>query len=356
MAALSGGVPRLCVPEKYLGIHVRGTVKRARIKFAGREVEFVDRDVAVGQLGELAERGTWVVHIIYGPEGCGKTALLMQARAILEDRGYHVVYVNPLAREVGEMLQYSSPLKRAVKEAFKLFPEPYSRIVDVAINIVGEAMRRLRRPRLAVLMDDIFQAIGTDRAEQYVKALLNLIEWPPADYDKIIVLVASSEGVTRERVGRHRWATIRIMWNMARDGFQQLYEQLPGPKPPPEEAWRLTGGNPEMLEGLFRAEWNMDVVVDGIVGERGVAALAKRWSNVLWRVVEDPDHLWDWYPDTEPLIRGLVQANLIVEVWDRKPHLWVDVPPPERDVELGIGRYYAWQTPLHREAVRRALR
>ncbi|GAB6944937.1 hypothetical protein JCM14467A_17190 [Vulcanisaeta sp. JCM 14467] len=34
---------------------------------------------------------------------------------------------------------------------------------------------------------------------------------------------------------------------------------------------------------------------------------------------------------------------------------WIDEPPPERDPELGIGRYVAWQTPLHREAVRKAL-
>jgi hypothetical protein len=31
-------------------------------------------------------------------------------------------------------------------------------------------------------------------------------------------------------------------------------------------------------------------------------------------------------------------------------------PPPERDPELGIGKYLAWQTPIYREAVRRALR
>jgi len=34
----------------------------------------------------------------------------------------------------------------------------------------------------------------------------------------------------------------------------------------------------------------------------------------------------------------------------------VDRPaPPERDLELGIGKHVAWHTPLHREAVRRAL-
>ena len=34
----------------------------------------------------------------------------------------------------------------------------------------------------------------------------------------------------------------------------------------------------------------------------------------------------------------------------------MDVPPPETDPELVIGRNVAWQTPIHREAVRRALR
>ena len=34
----------------------------------------------------------------------------------------------------------------------------------------------------------------------------------------------------------------------------------------------------------------------------------------------------------------------------------LDRPAPQRDPELGIGKYLAWQTPIHREAVRRALK
>jgi hypothetical protein len=34
---------------------------------------------------------------------------------------------------------------------------------------------------------------------------------------------------------------------------------------------------------------------------------------------------------------------------------WVDEPPLEKDPEIGVGREVAWQTPLHREAVKRAL-
>ncbi len=46
----------------------------------------------------------------------------------------------------------------------------------------------------------------------------------------------------------------------------------------------------------------------------------------------------------------------VVEVMGRYEYLWVDEPPPERNPEIGVGRNVAWQTPLHREAVRRALR
>jgi len=48
--------------------------------------------------------------------------------------------------------------------------------------------------------------------------------------------------------------------------------------------------------------------------------------------------------------------NLIVDgIAFRDQYLWIDEPPPEKDLELGIGRHIAWQTPLHREAVRKAL-
>jgi hypothetical protein len=39
----------------------------------------------------------------------------------------------------------------------------------------------------------------------------------------------------------------------------------------------------------------------------------------------------------------------------QKPELWIDEPPPEKDPELDIEKYVAWQTPLHREALKRAL-
>jgi len=331
-------------------------MRRIRVSFADLSVEFVDRDRALEQVRELGEKGTYPVYVVYGPEGCGKSALLKQAKAILEEEfGYHVVYTNPLAERAEEILQFTPSVKDIVKEVFNLFPEPYSKIVDVAVSIAYRVIKRFSKPRVAVLMDDIFQAVGLDKAEIYTKMLLNLIEWPPAEYERIVVLVASSEGVTGRRVGRHNWADIFVMWNMPREGFEELYRMLPATKPPLEEVWKLTGGNPRYLGELYRHSWSVDAVVDGITRRRGIKQLAAKWGEALVRVVEDPDYLWERYPETDALINDLVEANLVAEVWDRKPYLWFDDSPPEKDPELGIGREYAWQTPLHREAVRRAL-
>jgi len=331
-------------------------VKRIKVSFAGLEVVFVDRERALEQVRKFGERGTFPVYVIYGPEGCGKTAFLKQAKVILEEEfGYHVVYANPLAKRAEEVLQYSPSAEAVVKEVLSATPDPWGKMVDVTIVIASWIMKRFRRSRVAVLMDDIFQAVGVENAEAYVKALLNLIGWPPAEYERVVVLVASSEGVTRERVGRHSWAAIKVMWNMPRSGFEKLYDVLPSPKPPFDEVWRLVGGSPRYLERLYGYGWSADAVAKEIARERGVKALVKRWGAYLEKAVEDPDYLWDKYPETEALINDLVEANLIVEVWERDPHAWIDQPPPERDPDLGIGRYFAWQTPLHREAVKKAL-
>ena len=64
----------------------------------GLEVEFVDRDRALAQVVEWAEKSTrWPV-VVFGPEGCGKTAFLRQAAVMLREFGYDVFYLHPLDR------------------------------------------------------------------------------------------------------------------------------------------------------------------------------------------------------------------------------------------------------------------
>jgi hypothetical protein len=83
-------------------------------------------------------------------------------------------------------------------------------------------------------------------------------------------------------------------------------------------------------------------------------SLSKEEREWLAEAAEDPDTLFT--RERLPLMHRLVEQNLVMDVYLRQEHLWIDQPPPERDPELGIGRNVAWQTPIHREAVRRALR
>jgi len=163
-------------------------------------------------------------------------------------------------------------------------------------------------------------------------------------------------------VGRHSWATIFVTWNMSREGFEELYKLLPDPRPSFDEVWKTTGGNPRFLERLFETRWNVEQLVERLVISKSLDDVVSRLDSakleVLREAVEDPDVIFRRIREREvqELRDMLIEKNLIVRVWDRKPYLWVDQPPPEKDPELGIGRHYAWQTPLHREAVKRAIR
>ena len=331
-------------------------MRRITVRFADLDIEFVDRDVALRQVEDWADKSTWYPVVIFGPEGCGKTAFLRQTVEALRELDYNVLYLHPLDRVF--MAEVDEP---DVKSLFldlvrqTLADERWGRIALAVFDLVRELLRRRKR-KVAVIADDVFQAIGLDNAAAYVKGLLNMIEHPVYDYEKIVILVATSEGLSRSEIGRHRWAHLKPMWNMSREGFQQLYEKMPGPKPPFNEVWKWTGGNPNILRELYMAGWSRDAVVAQLIREKRLTPnFIARWRVWLEKAVNDPEALWS--PDVpEELIKQLVERNLIVyNIYEREQIFWVDQPPPERDPELGIGKDVAWQTPLHREAVRKAL-
>ena len=115
---------------------------------------------------------------------------------------------------------------------------------------------------------------------------------------------------------------------------------------------------PENITGNFnRLNWDVDKAVEGIMRAKGSPEFARPLSEEErgWpaEAVEDPDTLF--IRERLPLMHRLVEQNLIMDVYLRQEHLWMDQPPPERDPELGVGRDAAWQTPIHREAAKKAL-
>ncbi len=72
-------------------------MKRVKLElFPGLWVEFTDRDGALRQVEKWAEGSTWWPVVIFGLEGCGKTAFLRQAASMLKEVGFDVFYLHPL--------------------------------------------------------------------------------------------------------------------------------------------------------------------------------------------------------------------------------------------------------------------
>jgi hypothetical protein len=330
-------------------------MRRVELSFAGLKIEFCDRERAIRQVEEFAERGTWHPVVVFGPEGCGKTSWLRQAVELLRELDFSVIYFNPMRKEFLAEVGIKS-IEERVREVLvrassaDALASFMGYVIDFAVEVI-----RTGRKKLAMIVDDAFQYVKDKEVAFFVKGMLEVIEHPPGSYEKVVAIAATSEGFSRWEIGRHRWATIRPMWNMSKKGFEELYEKLPGPKPDFEVAWRLTGGNPEMLAKLYELKWDVSAVVGDLVKSRRLKDFVRKWGPRLRDVIEDPDSLLKG-DLPEEFKDELIARNLIVyDMYDRDPVFWIDEPPPEKDLDLGIGREVAWQTPLHREAVKKAM-
>jgi hypothetical protein len=336
-------------------------VKKVKLPFTpSLEVEFTDRERSIKQVFEWAERGVGLPLVVFGPEGCGKTSWLRQTSEILRELDYDVIYIDPLRREFIAYTSVSDVIRKLSEAVAEAMGVAQLKLATLSVDLVKELINTWRRKKVAILIDDVFQAIGLDKAEMYVKSVLGLIEHPSTSYESIVAIISTSEGLTRSRIGRHRWAELRAMWNMSREGFSELYEVLKralSNMPSFDDVWLLTGGNPALFSRLCQVNWSVDAIVYALIEDKGITpSFTSKWRSWLEGAVEDPDILWS--PDTpRELIDELVERNLIVYNMHRRlEYRWIDTPPPERDLALGVGKYVAWQTPLHREAVKRALR
>ncbi|MGC9227765.1 ATP-binding protein, partial [Caldivirga sp.] len=179
-------------------------MRRIRLNLASNlQVEFVDRDSALRRIEYWARRGMSAVQVVYGPEGCGKTAWLLQSVELLRELGFEVIYVNPINREfVAEVgiMNLRDRFIELVKDA--LAQNALGRLAWLAFDMARELIGATRG-RIAIIVDDAFQVIGIKESALYVKALLNLIEYPPEHYERIVTIVTTSEGVSRREIGRH---------------------------------------------------------------------------------------------------------------------------------------------------------
>ncbi len=313
---------------------------------------FVDREAELSRLEEMASRGFYPVLYIYGPEGCGKTRLLRELVQRLKDRDdYLVIYVDAEARGDPREIVLAAPelvtelIRSITIEALGATGKLIAALLpSILPRIVG---RRVKGKKVVILVDDVARPLGLNEIESYAKRLLSLLEELYArGAASVLVAATTSESVSRRLLARHTYTVLAQVWNLPRQAFSKLLAHLGAPSEVAQESWKLLGGNPRLAIALKYHGWSYDNLIDALV--RSVRAsieplLGEHRDNLL-DAVEDPDVLRS---ETQ-LLNQLTEANLVTPI-DR-PCLGYTPPP---DKELGIGRYYAWITPAHREAVRR---
>jgi energy-coupling factor transporter ATP-binding protein EcfA2 len=140
-------------------------VRRILVDFLpGLRVEFTDRDKALGRVEEWAAKGTRFPVVIFGPEGCGKTAFLKQAAAALREFGYEVLYLNPLEREFlveVDDVDIKTLFFDFIRQTFS--DEMWGRVVFGALDLVRELLKRRKKKRWRFSPTTYFKPLGSTR-------------------------------------------------------------------------------------------------------------------------------------------------------------------------------------------------
>ena len=310
---------------------------------------FSDREQEAGKLLGLYRRGAAVPVLVYGPEGAGKSTLLRYIVWRVDRDGGLGVYIDALSG--GDLEEAIYPLTSTVRgvlaDVLAGAAPPLGRVLAVRLwdLLSGLLMRaEVKGRRVLVVVDGVYRALGLEEAEAYTKRLYELLgRLYGLGVESALVVVATSEGASRRLLARHSYASTSLLWNLTRDGLDELLSQIEAPIST-EEAWRITGGNPRLLGRLAELEWSPGKLVAGLAEQRLAEALEAVGREALEKLVEDPD--------SEPeAARRLEDMNLMIRL-SRVASL---SPPPEPDRELGVGRDWAWQTPAYRLAALRLL-
>lgn len=136
------------------------------------KTEFTDRDRALARVMEWAEKSTrWPV-VVFGPEGCGKTTFFRQVTFAMRELGCDFFYLHLLDRVFSaEVADVETPFADLVRRTLE--EEKRRNIAPVVIDLTREILKKRRR-KIAIIADDVFQAIGLDNAVAYVKGLTRL--------------------------------------------------------------------------------------------------------------------------------------------------------------------------------------
>ncbi len=323
------------------------------------EPKFVNRVKELQSLNRLVQKGSTLPIYLYGPEGCGKTRLLKEFTKSL--RNVIAIYIDALESENIQKALLTTPsdiLSDLVKELIKEVTKPIGSWLSERLWALIKRLKtklRIKDKPLVIVVDDITRAIGFDRVEWYVKWLYETIKKLYEEYQpsSILIVATTSEGQSLELILRHTYATVRLIWNLDYKAFKELALQF---NPPSEdlieEAWLYTGGNPRILIEISQdynwriQEWfkNLTFKLTSIARQIKSKSLQEQAKYLI----EDPDNVEEKASmKMEEAYKLLVEHNLFIY----KGMLTLHGEEVVENLELGIGRHYAWQIPAYKMAL-----
>ena len=131
----------------------RNIVDTNKIKFSfvpGLKIEFVDREGALKQVEELAEKSTRFPIVVFGPEDCGKTAWLKQATFILREFGFEAIYIDPLGRDFIAYTDIKEIVKKLAEAAAEVIGVAQVKLATLALDIMKDFISRWGKKRVAI--------------------------------------------------------------------------------------------------------------------------------------------------------------------------------------------------------------
>ena len=316
-------------------------------------VRFINRTVELEKLARYAEKGYYPVFFLYGPEGCGKTRLLMEfIKAIKVKEDYIVIYVDAQdTHSIRSCLYGTEDIVSLIPTIVGVVSEPAGRAVAKILPYIVERYfeRRILGKHVIIALDDVARPLGLEIIESYIKKLLDFLEWLISKGAKSAFIIATSEGKSRRLLARHNYVTLHELWNLDPNSTRILLNELNCPQSMLENIWFLTGGNPRAIIELALKNWDIEEWLSNIK-VRIRASLEKalgKFKVELENILEDIDSVLD----NPKILEMLLDANLIAPV-DR-PCLGYT---PPIDHKLGVGEYYAWQIPAYREVLKQLLK
>jgi len=315
-------------------------------------LSFIDRVVELDMLIEMSVEGRYLPLYIYGPEGCGKTRLLLEFSKVLRDReDCVVIYIDALTiSSIDSMIRGTSKHITEILRSFvEGIAEPIGRFLALALDKFIKYISKklsLRNKHLVILVDDVALPIGIDKVSWYIKYLQTLNESITQSYNvaSTLIIATTSEGKSLNIVRRHSYIDVKLLWNLSKEASLELLKEL-GVRD--VKLWRVSGGNPRaMIEIVKDYKLNINDWINKILSIRIEPTIhrirTRGLIDELRDVCKDIDKLMN-YPELEEI---LIDENLVIYI--KAPTIG---HKPSRDPELGIGNYYAWQLPIYKDLI-----